>query len=395
MADLSDVLTAFKTICLGILYPPTVTVGGMVTPGDVLSITATPQRGAPIVASYTVRVGDTLPLIAAGLNTSWVNATGLFPATPSSLSGATLTLNLYPGGFEPPPGNWNVAGTVTGAQTETLTVTTAPASGQRPDGIGAAVSIGVGWPPPDALDTVAASIKTSPLAQVSVFAPEGYYRDATRYPTAWQTLVPAAPTLTATVGANGTQITIGGTVSTPQVVGAVLGAGYAPRPYVYQVQPGDNPNSVATGLAALIAADTTATAVGAVVMVPGATSMAARVGAQGTVYRETSRQIERIYLDIWAPSPDLRTAIGKALTVPFSKARFILLPDLTAGWVVPCGVRDLDNAEKAGIYRRNLVFDIEYATIETQPASQIVTFEAQQSPGELSIGQSPTVDFFI
>jgi LysM repeat protein len=395
LADLSDVLTACKNLTLGILYPPTLTVGGTATAGDVVSITATPQRGDAITASYTVLPGDTAAAIAAGLNTAWIGATGLFPATPSSVNGAVLTLNLYPGSFDPPPGTWTITGNVTGGATETLTIATAPSAGQRPSGIAATVTVGVGWPPPNALDTIAASLATAPQALVSVFAPEGFYRDATRYGAEWDILTPAAPTLTATVNSIGTQITISGTVSVPQLISAVLGAGFAPRTYVYTVQPGDTLSTIASGLAALINADTSASAAGAVVTIPAASGLVARIGAQGTVYRETSRQVERIYLDIWAPSPDLRTAIGKALTLPFSKARFIRFADLSTGWVTPCAARDLDNAEKAGIYRRNLAFDIEYPTIETRPAMQIVTVEAKEAAGRLPLGQSPIVNYFI
>ncbi len=389
MADLFDVESAFAALLTSMLYPPTVTISGSATGGDIVTLTATPQQGNAIIANYTVQISDTPSSIAAGLNTAWLNATGLMSNTPGSVNGAVLTLNVSPGNWNPPPGTWSLTSSVSGSATEIVTIATAPALNQRAPAIAAPVAIGVGWPTPETLDGITAA--SSAQALISVFPPEGFYRDQTRYDLRWRTLIDAAPTLTATVNSLQTQVTIGGSVSVPQVVAILVGN----TPYAYRVLAGDTLNSIAAALAALVNVNTPASASGSVITVASAPELVAQVGAQGTVYREVSRQIERIFIDIWAPSPTLRTSIAKAITPGLARATFITLPDLTSAYVRPCGARDIDNAEKAGLYRRCLMFDVEYATVETQPAQQIVIFEGQQAGGQMALGQSPSANTFI
>lgn len=395
MADLSDVLTGLKNLALNALYQPTVTIGGTATTGDTITLTATPQRGSPIVATYTVRVGDTTASIATGLAAAWYAATGILSEMPFSTLSATLTLNLYPGSWNPPPGAWSLAAQVSGAATETVTISGAVTAAQVSPLVNAPVVCGMGWPDGNTLDKIAASNAGTASAMVSVFAPEGFFRNITCYHEDWQVLTGPVQTLTATVNATQTAVTIGGAVSIPQIVALLVAASGAAKPYLYQVLAGDTPSTIATALAALVNADTPAGATGPAITIAAAHSIVARIGAQGTVYREIRRQIERFYIDIWAPTPALRTSIGKVLTPAFSRAKFLLLPDLTAGRLIACGERDSDNTEKTGIYRRTLIFDVNYPTIETRAASQIVFFEAQQAAGQLPLGQSPIVNTFV
>ncbi|MCC7527095.1 MAG: RHS repeat-associated core domain-containing protein [Candidatus Melainabacteria bacterium] len=102
----------------------TATIGGTVTPGDVLSITVNDIRFnyGPVVNSYTVKSGDTLSSIASGLNAviaTQMNNAGLaiypYPYFPSVV-GAVITINP----------NQNYADvvyskSVTGVPTETVT----------------------------------------------------------------------------------------------------------------------------------------------------------------------------------------------------------------------------------------------------------------------------------
>ncbi len=80
----------------------TATVGGTVTPGDVLSITTNDIRFnyGPVTSSYTVKIGDTTSTIAAGLSTAIYNTISygqtLYPTYYfTSYAGSVVTINPY------------------------------------------------------------------------------------------------------------------------------------------------------------------------------------------------------------------------------------------------------------------------------------------------------------
>ncbi|MBX9720203.1 MAG: hypothetical protein K2X81_02315 [Candidatus Obscuribacterales bacterium] len=97
--------TPTETLTLGtnIDGNTTVTVGGTVTAGDVVTVTVDDPRFnyGPVVNSYTVKTGDTTSTIASGLNTviaTQMNNAGLaiypYPYFPSVV-GAVITINPY------------------------------------------------------------------------------------------------------------------------------------------------------------------------------------------------------------------------------------------------------------------------------------------------------------
>jgi hypothetical protein len=388
VADSSDVFAALKSAALTALYPPSLTVGGSAAAGDVLSVTATPAQGGPageaprpIVFSYTAAAGDSPATMAYWLFAAFQAAAPLFCGLTATLAGATIA-------FAATPGVWTLSSQITGAASETLTVTTVPATGISPIA-GAQVLAVSGWPTANDLDAVAASpaaVTTgsgSVRAIVSVFAPPGYYRNTTRYPLEWQVLAPPAKTLTATV--TGNTVTIGGAGGPPQTVALIVGAGARRRVYAYPAQSWDTPASVAAGLAALVNADAPALVSGATLAIPGAFDLTARVGGQGAAIKEIARQVERFQMHVWAPSPAVRDAIGAPLRQALADTAFLTLADGTAARLVCCGDSLLDDPEKAGLYRRTLLLDIEYATTITQAAAEITVFEAKQQTAAAEI----------
>jgi hypothetical protein len=386
VADQSDVFSALKSAALTSVYPPVLSVSGTATAGDMLTVTATPSQGSPIglvpppiTFSYTVEAGDSPAVMAYWLYASFQAAAPLFCGLSATLDGATLT-------FTANPGVWTLAPEVSGAGTETLTVTTVPASGISPIA-GVQVLTVSGWPTANDLDAIAASpslqISTgAPLrAIVSVYAPQGYFRDTTRYQLEWQTLTPPVKTLTASVADN--TVTIGGTVTSPQNVVLIVGAGNWNRTYVHAVQPTDTLFSIATALADRISGDTPAIALGATVLIPDAFRLAARIGGQGTVINEIGRQIERYQMHVWAPSPAVRDAVARPIRNSLADIAFLALADGTAAQLKICGDHLIDDPQKAGLYRRTLFFDVEYGTTVTQPAAEITVFEAQHQAAQV------------
>jgi hypothetical protein len=189
----------------------------------------------------------------------------------------------------------------------------------------------------------------------------------TRYPRDWQTLATPAIALTLTVAAN--TITVGGTPFSPlNAVVTVDGLDY-----LYPVQPGDTLTSIATGLAALINEDTATSSSGPVITLPGNHRITTRVGAVGTIIRETRRQKRGFQITFWCPDPASRDAIVPPVDAALADLDFLALPDGSVGRLIYERTRVSDRVEREGLYRRDLFYSVEYPTTDTGIAAEIVS----------------------
>lgn len=220
---------------------------------------------------------------------------------------------------------------------------------------------------------------------VSVY-PMANEQRTTRYPRTYETLT--VPTVNLTLTASGTTITVGGTSSSPLNAAAVVNN----RGYVYAVQANDTLDDIATGLAALINADTPATSSGPVITIPAATKLAARAGGVGTVIRETKRQKRGFQLTFWCPTPALRDDVVPPVDQMLADIDYLTLPDGSAGRLLYERTIVSDRVEREGLYRRDLIYSVEYGTTETLDAAQIVV-ELMNITGGLD-PDSPTIETF-
>lgn len=227
-----------------------------------------------------------------------------------------------------------------------------------------------GWPNPQALD----ADLLAGVANVSVY-PTASERNTSRYPRDWQQASINAATLTATI-VNQT-ITIGGTISTPQNVSAVVNN----QAFVYAVQAGDTLTSIATGLTALIVASVAgATSSGAVITLPtGAKIQSARVGVVGTSLREIRRQERVVQITIWANSPQNRDLVANPIDIALANTNFLTLADGTAARAVYKNSPMVDTYQKSKLYRRDFNYSIEYATTETATDTQVIVLQENVS----------------
>lgn len=219
-----------------------------------------------------------------------------------------------------------------------------------------------GWPQSATLDADLAIGK----AHVSVFTLDAE-RNTTRYPKDWQTVTDAAPTVTAIIGAQA--ITIGGTVTIPQNVAIEING----LCFVYGVQAGNTLTAIAAALAALIAVSVPGTTnTGPVINVPVAGRIsAARVGAQGVGIMETRRQERLFQITVWASTPDLRTAVSKPIDAALSNIERFTLVDQTSARLIYKGSPVTDKGQIQGVYRRDFLYTVEYATTITEVETQI------------------------
>jgi hypothetical protein len=212
-----------------------------------------------------------------------------------------------------------------------------------------------GWPASSALEADLAA----GIVNVTIYPGTAPPRETTRYPATWQ--VPLLITPTLTVAISGVAVTFAGKTAAGQVAGvAVDGATYS-----YAVQATDTTASVAASLAAPIrAAGRIVQTSGATLSLPGAGRILARVVQSQSAIRETRRQRQEFKVICWCPTPALRDQVAGAIDSALSGLYFLSLADGTGGRLTLGGGATSDQAETARMYRRDLVYLVDYPTTE-------------------------------
>lgn len=212
------------------------------------------------------------------------------------------------------------------------------------------VIVYAGWCNPQRLDADLLLGK----AHISVYPrPEETLKDY--YNPEWVDLSKETATLLLTVGTN--TVTLSGTVTTGHNVALLVNDVES----VYTCQSGDTLASIATALAVL----TGGTSVGAVLTLNNPWSIVARVGVHGYSIRELRRQSRLFQIVIWSPTPALRDTLAKALDAYLTQRKNITLADGSIGLMKYKNSPMTDDLQKATIFRRDLMYTVEYPTTET------------------------------
>lgn len=252
--------------------------------------------------------------------------------------------------------------------------------GVPPSVVGYPVKIYAGWPDPGTLDIDMAEQLTAgqpngkpTAAHVSIY-PLPNERNTTRYKAVEQEL--PAPATTYTLAAAGQVITVGG--AAPVTYAAQnLAAFVNGKPYVVQATAGQTVASLAAALQALIVVGVPGTTVnGAAITVPaGARIGALRVGSTGSWSREVRRQERRFQISVWSSNSTSRAAIADVFDPVLADTSRFTLPDGSVARLRYEGSREDDFTQKQRIYRRSLLYSVEYATTLAGSAAQLVAGE--------------------
>jgi len=212
-----------------------------------------------------------------------------------------------------------------------------------------------GWPNSAALNADLSAGRIN----VTVFPVPGRARTTTRY-TQRQSGRTSAPSLTVSV--SGTSATFGGSGGPGQLAG-ILVNGQSGRSYVYRTQVGEDPALVAANLAALARANAIIQVSGSTLSIPGANSLIARVVADGSAQQEIRRQEQDFRVTCWCPTPASRDATAISIDVALAQSTFITFADGSMGKLTYAGTTVFDQSQDALLYRRDLLYQIEYPTI--------------------------------
>lgn len=234
---------------------------------------------------------------------------------------------------------------------------------------GQVVRIYRGFPVPAALDADLAA----GWCNVSVVAVPGQEANTTRWLQTSLCQPILAPQLTVQV--TGQTVTFGGIAAPGQVAAVIADQATA----AHRTQAGDSPASVAAALAAGLA-PRAASASGAVLTVPSAIRLVARVEADQPVLRLTRQQSQRFAVTCWCPDPRSRDLVASAIDAALSAITFIGLADGTSGRLRALASEATDRWETATLYRRELIYAVDYATTVPAVLPRMAVGIATQSP---------------
>lgn len=229
---------------------------------------------------------------------------------------------------------------------------------------GVTVTLAAGWPEPKQLDGIIAAGN----AMVTVFPQPGAEDNTTRF---WPTMaiLDAIPAPQLLLTLEGNIISVGGAVNPGEAAFALVNY----HGYSYGVKAGDTLASVAASLAALIPQ---ASVSGTTITLNGAFDIEVSVSVSVTMQAEIARQRRRFLMSIWAPSPAIRALLGPAIDAYLKAAaqKRIVLPDDTFARLIYRGTMETDQLAKERLYRRDLLYEVEYVTTSRETDNTIRTF---------------------
>jgi hypothetical protein len=164
-------------------------------------------------------------------------------------------------------------------------------------------------------------------------------------------------------------VMFGGSAALGQVAGILVG-GQIGQSYAYRTQAGDNPSLVAANLATLVRANAIVQLSGSTLTIPGVGDLTARVVADASAQQEIRRQEQIFRVTCWCPTPTSRDAAAIAIDQALAQSIFITLADGSMGKLTYAGTTVFDQSQDALLYRRDLLYQVEYPTIiiASQPA---------------------------
>lgn len=252
-----------------------------------------------------------------------------------------------------------------------------PNGTSQPSAVGSTVTVEPGWPIPRQLDAIMAAGN----AMISVYKWGNGGKNTTRFlgDDDSQAVIPAAQ-LTLTVSGN--QVTVGGAINAGEA--PALRVNYLS--YSYAVQAADTVDSVAAALAAMIP---NATVNGATITLTDVFDVEAAISVPVTIQEEIGRQTQVFMVIPWAPTPDLRDAISNVLELAFKRQPRIVMPDSTWARLLYHGVIENDGGQKQRIYRRTLLYEVEFALVDPTTSNTVTDFGVNVTPAN---GASFTVN---
>lgn len=141
------------------------------------------------------------------------------------------------------------------------------------------------------------------------------------------------------------------------------------KTYTSHFRPGTTAEQAITALSMTLPKSFTVLSSVCILMVE---NLSVYVTTAGTAVRELRRQIKDFQVTIWAPAPGLRECIGSAIEMALSEQCHIDLNDGAPAQLLYTRQFDSDRSENWHVYRRDLIFSVNYATTQTIAAPEVM-----------------------
>lgn len=188
---------------------------------------------------------------------------------------------------------------------------------------------------------------------------------------------------------NGVTATLSGTVAVPLNVGIIVDD----VAYTYAVQHADTLTSIAAALASLIAVDRACTSSGAVITIPGARTITARVGTVSNMGRELFRTKGRFQITIRSANPSRRQLILGAILVAMGDVPRLSMADGFGARVRYMSDFPMDGVQKAMLYMQHICYEVEYATTAASTAPQAIAWTVNVAGASVDPAAAPSISF--
>ena len=250
---------------------------------------------------------------------------------------------------------------------------------------GSTISVGQGWPIAKDVDAAMAASTTL----VSVYAEPSTTSPAVTPINTYYTAVAAVPGTQ--VAVNEAVVTLSGTPTAGEVVVLLVDG----VPYPYSVRAGDTPTTVAAALYALVQpTHPDVITNGASVEIDSSKYLSCAVSALGKVAHKLHTQRSQFQIVVWSPSPADRTAVARAVDVAVKTLVRRPVADTTSVLLSYQGTNLRDKEENEGVFRRDVLVNAVYETIEIFDGQSVVAaelgFQVTGTPSPVQVPFKPT-----
>jgi hypothetical protein len=253
-----------------------------------------------------------------------------------------------------------------------------------------------GWPIGAQLDLDIAGMLKDPVtgiegpraggvcANVSVFPMLGTGVQVYQIQNKTYTIVPPAINMTFTL--SGDTITVSGQPATGEYLTVI-----ADDKYIYSTS-GANAAAILSALATAAQANYPgASATATTLTIPVGHSIVVRQGGIATQGRVTHRQKHSVMVTVWAPNRVTRDALASSIDNLIKQSIRVSMPDTSQAIVIYNRTIVNDEQQAESIYRRDLIFDVEYATIQQWTAYVITSTQVSlATPNNTAIATAIT-----
>ena len=250
-----------------------------------------------------------------------------------------------------------------------------------------------GWPLPDKLDRDMAGLTDDNPPQprangvvpnVSVFPMPG--TGVSVYQILDETYVISPAAIASAFEVSGNTITVSGQIAAGEFLTLVIDDAAVCS------QSGANAAAMLAALAAEAQSKGyAASATSTTLTVSAGHSLVVRQGGRAVMGKVTHRQRQSVMVTVWAPTHALRTTLAAAIDNWIKRANKVAMPDTSQAVVTYSRTNVIDEQQSATIYRRDLIYDVEYATVEQFPGYTITSTQVSiAKPGNAAIATALT-----